>query len=726
MMNRELGRRDFEERAADLRNEPQEHKDLGSITVDPQDGYRTLCEKSLAGLYVIQGDRFSYVNSELCSTLGYESPEELVGKSFWEVIHPDDRGFFKISMEREQDQVSLHNDIVRVLKKDRTVIWVRMRGNPTTYLGRPASVGHLIDITPFKNKEKPLQESFEKYQTILSQMEEGVGEVDLKGNITFANRDEYKIWGHSRGELIGVNYRSYMDEATAKCVYEAYNKVYRTGIPSENIVYEIIRKDGERRTIENSVTPMRDGDKKITGFLVVSRDITQRKKTEEELANHRSRLEALFRSVKDAIITVDPELRVMEANKSTENICGMDIREIQGQVFPQCLNQCSKSCCEVLRQTLEKKITIKEYWIECGHQQRHQQTVSVTSSPLLGPEGNFMGAVLVIRDITLLRDLERELRERHQFQNVIGRSKRMQDVYALLEDLANLETTVLVTGESGTGKDLVARALHCSGHRAFKPFVTVNCSALTESLLESELFGHVKGAFTGAIKDKQGRFQAANGGTHLLDEIGDISPLIQLKLLRVLQEKEFERVGESTPQKVDVRVIACTNKDLKEKVRRGEFREDLYYRLKVVEVALPPLRDRLEDLPLLIDHFRRFFNARFKKNIEGISNEVLSRFMDYSWPGNVRELEHVMEHAYVLCHGGVIVLEHLPLEIRDYDRAEKIVIPKIPVKGPRQDQEILNALNKTGWNKAKAARQLGISRRTIYRKISKHTFANEI
>ncbi|MGA2519010.1 MAG: sigma 54-interacting transcriptional regulator [Thermodesulfobacteriota bacterium] len=726
MMNRELGRRDFEERAADLRNEPQEHKDLGSITVDPQDGYRTLCEKSLAGLYVIQGDRFSYVNSELCSTLGYESPEELVGKSFWEVIHPDDRGFFKISMEREQDQVSLHNDIVRVLKKDRTVIWVRMRGNPTTYLGRPASVGHLIDITPFKNKEKSLQESFEKYQTILSQMEEGVGEVDLKGNITFANRDEYKIWGHSRGELIGVNYRSYMDEATAKCVYEAYNKVYRTGIPSENIVYEIIRKDGERRTIENSVTPMRDGDKKITGFLVVSRDITQRKKTEEELANHRSRLEALFRSVKDAIITVDPELRVMEANKSTENICGMDIREIQGQVFPQCLNQCSKSCCEVLRQTLEKKITIKEYWIECGHQQRHQQTVSVTSSPLLGPEGNFMGAVLVIRDITLLRDLERELRERHQFQNVIGRSKRMQDVYALLEDLANLETTVLVTGESGTGKDLVARALHCSGHRAFKPFVTVNCSALTESLLESELFGHVKGAFTGAIKDKQGRFQAANGGTLLLDEIGDISPLIQLKLLRVLQEKEFERVGESTPQKVDVRVIACTNKDLKEKVRRGEFREDLYYRLKVVEVALPPLRDRLEDLPLLIDHFRRFFNARFKKNIEGISNEVLSRFMDYSWPGNVRELEHVMEHAYVLCHGGVIVLEHLPLEIRDYDRAEKIVIPKIPVKGPRQDQEILNALNKTGWNKAKAARQLGISRRTIYRKISKHTFANEI
>jgi transcriptional regulator with PAS, ATPase and Fis domain len=301
----------------------------------------------------------------------------------------------------------------------------------------------------------------------------------------------------------------------------------------------------------------------------------------------------------------------------------------------------------------------------------------------------------------------------------------MQDIYRLLEDLANLETTVLITGESGTGKELVARALHYSGQRAFKPFVTVNCSALTESLLESELFGHVKGAFTGAIKDKQGRFQAANGGTILLDEIGDISPLIQLKLLRVLQEKVFERVGESTPQKVDVRVIACTNKDLKEKVKKGEFRQDLYYRLKVVEVPLPPLRDRLEDLPLLVDHFCRSFNERFKKNIEGISSEVLSRFMNYPWLGNVRELEHVMEHAFVLCHGRVITLEHLPSEISNDEKTEQITIPKIHGKEPKQAQEILDALNKTDWNKAKAARILGIGRRTIYRKIHQYQFPNE-
>lgn len=301
----------------------------------------------------------------------------------------------------------------------------------------------------------------------------------------------------------------------------------------------------------------------------------------------------------------------------------------------------------------------------------------------------------------------------------------MQNIYSLLEDLSSLDTTVLVTGESGTGKELVARALHYSGNRAFKPFTTVNCSALAESLLESELFGHVKGAFTGAFKDKQGRFAAADGGTILLDEIGDISPMIQLKLLRVLQEKEFERVGESTPQKVDVRVIACTNKDLKEKVKKGEFRQDLYYRLKVVEVALPPLRDRLEDLPLLVDHFRRTFNERFHKDIGGISSEVLSRFMDYAWPGNVRELEHVMEHAFVLCHGGTITLKHLPADIRNGDPVDENPHLKNRVIPGQDVENIREALNKTGWNKSKAARLLGIGRRTIYRKIEDYQLHDE-
>ena len=238
----------------------------------------------------------------------------------------------------------------------------------------------------------------------------------------------------------------------------------------------------------------------------------------------------------------------------------------------------------------------------------------------------------------------------------------MQKIYALIKALAGVQTTVLITGESGTGKELVAEALHLAGDRSHKPLVKVNCSALPESLLESELFGHVKGAFTGAIRDNIGRFHRADGGTIFFDEIGDISPKVQLKLLRVLEEHEFERVGSSATTKVDVRLIAATNKNLFEQVGQGELREDLYYRLKVIEIRLPPLRERHEDIPLLIEHFRKGFNAKFKKNIEAISADVLKAFLKHPWPGNVRELEHTMEHAFVFCNHNIITFDNLPPE----------------------------------------------------------------
>jgi transcriptional regulator with PAS, ATPase and Fis domain len=345
--------------------------------------------------------------------------------------------------------------------------------------------------------------------------------------------------------------------------------------------------------------------------------------------------------------------------------------------------------------------------------------VVLTSSPLIDRDKKFVGAVLVIRDITRVTDLERELRERHKFHNIIGKSSKMQEIYRLLEDLADTDTTVLITGESGTGKELVGRALHYSGIRALKPLITVNCSALAENLLESELFGHIKGAFTGAIRDKVGRFQAADGGTILLDEIGDLSPRIQVKLLRVLEEKEFERVGDSTPIQVDVRVIASTNRNLREMVRLGKFREDLYYRLKVVEINLPPLRERREDIPLLADYFCNLFNKKFKKRIDGISDKVLRLFMQYPWPGNVRELEHAIEHAFVLCHGRTIMVDDLPSEIKEYSYS-RIESPLPEDHAVDDSQEILRALNKTDWNKAKAARLLGVSRQTIYRKIEEY------
>ena len=434
----------------------------------------------------------------------------------------------------------------------------------------------------------------------------------------------------------------------------------------------------------------------------------------DEKEKYRRNLEAIFRSVTDAIVTVDNEMRVIEANDATRSICGIDPKEISGKKVGDCLSWCNKSCIKVLMDTLKGNKTIKEYRVECGQQNRPRQVVVLSSSPLVDSDNRSLGAVLVIRDITRLNALEQELKERYQFHNIIGKSGKMQGVYRLLENLADSETTVLIDGESGTGKELAAEALHYSGVRTSKPLVKVNCSALAENLLESELFGHVKGAFTGAIKDKEGRFEAANHGTIFLDEIGDLSPGLQVKFLRVLQEKEFERVGDNTPIKVDVRVIAATNQDLREKVRRGEFREDLYYRLKVVKVSLPPLRERPEDIPLLVDHFCKSYNKKLKKNIRGVSDQVLRTFMYYPWPGNVRELMHAIEHAYILGQDPAITVDDLPSEIRDYSKS-KIPVPKD--KSTLQPDDIIQALEKTDWNKAKASRLLGVSRQTLYRKI---------
>jgi PAS domain S-box-containing protein len=445
--------------------------------------------------------------------------------------------------------------------------------------------------------------------------------------------------------------------------------------------------------------------------------IEEKDRVEEEKEQYRKNLKAIFGSIKDAIITVDNDMRVIEANEATKEICGVSPEEIIGKPYKEGMARCLLTCLPVLEETITQKKEIREHRVNCTYQMRSGGVVVLNSSPLMNGSERVSGAVLTIRDVTRLNQLERELKVRHQFHQIIGKSKRMQEIFGLIEDLAQTDTTVLITGESGTGKEVVARALHDSGPRALKPMVSVNCSALAETLLESELFGHVKGAFTGAVATKKGRFQVAEGGTIFLDEIGEISPLIQLKLLRVLQEKEFERVGDATTLKADVRVIAATNKDLKEKVSRGSFREDLYYRLKVVEIRIPPLRERTEDIRLLVDHFCARFNRAFEKVIHGVHSDAMELLLRYPWPGNVRELEHALEHAFVLCHDEVILPRHIPAEIVNWSMWNEGTVQKEP---GGDAQAISVALRRSGWNKAKAARMLGVSRQTLYRKLREH------
>jgi PAS domain S-box-containing protein len=451
-------------------------------------------------------------------------------------------------------------------------------------------------------------------------------------------------------------------------------------------------------------------------LLHVARMAFQHKTLQEENEKYRSNLEAIFRSVNDAIITVDKSLSIIEVNKAAEKVCGLD-RGYIGNTFSEISRACSRKCLDALQETISTQKAVEVFRAECGRTGLSRQVVSINASPLLDSNKAFLGAVMVIKDETRLNDLERDLKERQQFHKIVGQSGTMQGIYSLIEDLADVQTTVLITGESGTGKELVAEAIHYSGSRSNKPLVKVNCSALTENLLESELFGHVKGAFTGADRDKVGRFQKADGGTIFLDEIGDISPRMQLRLLRVLQEKVFERVGDSTPVKADVRVIAATNQDLQQRVQRGKMREDLYYRLKVVEISMPPLRERTDDIPFLTSHFIKKMNVKFSKNIESISEDVNTLFMDYSWPGNIRELEHALEHAFIICRQGTITIDHLPQNFKNLPAA-KILLPEEERNIGKE--RLLQALKKSGWNKSKAARMLDVNVRTIYRKLEKY------
>ena len=444
------------------------------------------------------------------------------------------------------------------------------------------------------------------------------------------------------------------------------------------------------------------------------------KAANDEKERYRANLEAIFRSVREAILSVNNESVLIEFNDAARKMCGFSQADIGNPVslLPQTADGRFET---ILAEALKSGQPCEEDRIECRAADGVRKVVSARIYPLLNTQGQSTGVVMMLRDDTHVSNLEMKLREYGQFHRIIGKSEPMQKVYALIKTLAGVQTTVLITGESGTGKELVAEALHMAGDLSDKPLVKVNCSALPESLLESELFGHVKGAFTGAIKDSEGRFQKANGGTIFFDEIGDLSPMVQLKLLRVLEEREFERVGSSATVKANVRVIAATNKNLLEQVSQGILREDLYYRLKVVEIKLPPLRTRTEDIPLLVDHFCERFNAKFKKNIKSVSSDVFQAFLKYSWPGNVRELEHTMEHAFVLCNKSVITYDDLPSDFMKLAGVRR----SRPEAQSDDAGAVLAALNNTDWNKAKAARLLGIDRVTLYRKIKRYGLVRE-
>jgi transcriptional regulator with PAS, ATPase and Fis domain len=343
--------------------------------------------------------------------------------------------------------------------------------------------------------------------------------------------------------------------------------------------------------------------------------------------------------------------------------------------------------------------------------------ISISTAIIEDANGNIIGGVETFRDLSLVEELRKEIEGRYSFADIIGRSPAMQALFDLLPVVADSDSTVLINGESGTGKELVARAIHNLSPRRKKKFVAINCGALPDTLLESELFGHKAGAFTDARKDKPGRFAAADGGTILLDEIGDVSPAMQVRLLRVLQERVYEPLGSVNPVSVDVRVITATHQDLRKLVQEKRFREDLYYRINVFRLDLPALRDRREDIPLLVEHFVSRFNTIQNKDVAGVSDEVMNVLMRCEFPGNARELENAIEHAFVLCKSGLVELRHLPQEILECSGIPAMEVGPGATLRSIEAVHISDALRRHGGSRKAAAEELGIHPTTLRRKI---------
>ena len=458
----------------------------------------------------------------------------------------------------------------------------------------------------------------------------------------------------------------------------------------------------------------------------------ERKKLLQENIKLRRFFETIFSSVRDAIITIDNEMKIVQLNETAKQwlLFSESDKQVRLESYQ---NEMGKACLQDVKEVLSSKQEVREHQIECRKPDGNIRIVSLNAAPLEDGFDAFHGVVIVARDITLI---EPEIADnfRNKFHGFVGSSQAMQRVYNLIENVGKVDTAVLITGESGTGKELAAEALHAESGRRDMPLIKVDCAAMPEDLLESELFGHRKGAFTGADKDRPGRLLQADNGTLFLDEIGDVSPRMQLRLLRFLQEKTFTPVGQDNPVKVNVRIIAATNVDFAEKVKNGSFREDLYYRLKVVEIRLPPLRDRKGGIPILIHHFLSLFREKLKRNIHGISDQAMDALTRYSWPGNVRELRHVIERACVLCEGPTISLDHFPEEIQKpvFHLPEQAAIQaeqtRVAMLPPyiSEEEEIIDILKRARGNKTKAARLLHINRSTLYRKMQRLGIAGDI
>ena len=559
---------------------------------------------------------------------------------------------------------------------------------------------------------------------LVESVSDGIVAISPEGRILYANRSFQERSGYRLEEIVGKHCREVVRESICDTGCP-FSEVLETGKAVDRFDVEVQGRDGEAMSACINFTPLRDASGGVIGVVEVIRDITKLKELKDTLKRtdsmyrrERIKIRTILDNIPSGVYTVDQEMNLLSFNPSLERITGFRSEEVLGK---KCMEVFRSDFCEAgcpLKRSMRTGETLRG--IEMNLRAKDGSVVPIASSTALlrDEDGQPIGGICSFRDLREVHTVPASQGQVRDFLGMVSKNHRMHEIFDLIETVAESDANVLIEGESGTGKELVARAIHRLSGRGEKPFLGVNCASLNENLMESELFGHVRGAFTGAVKDRMGRFEMAEGGTLFLDEVSEIGPHLQAKLLRVVQEREYQRVGETRARKADVRILSATNRRLKDLLPGGSFREDLYYRLNVVSIIPPPLRDRKEDIPVLVDYFldrSRDLRGGLRRRFTPPSMRVL---LEYSWPGNVRELENAVERATICSRGEVIEESALPQEIRRGGAAVPRGTGSFGDRstGPEADR-LKGALARCGGNRTETAAELGVSRVTLWRRM---------
>jgi len=668
-----------------------------------EEQYRGIFECSADAILIFSPDRYIVdVNPAACEMYGY-CREEMIGLLADDII-PDEFYHEFRNFERELGRRGRFHAESANLRKDGTRFYIELRGTPFQYQGRRHLLVLVRDITDRIEAERARRRADERFKVLADSLPQTVFEMDLDGRLTFVNQGGLDVFGYTRKDLeAGLSAFDMFPASEQQRVRQNVGRVLKGELRGEGIEYAALRKDGSEITVTVHAAPIvEDGQPAGVRGIVV--DITEARRVRDAL---RIRNRVVESSV-NPIATADLDGLLTYVNRSFLALWGYEAdQEVLGRPVGEFWHMAQEVSAELLG---------RGSWVGKVSGHRHDQaSLDLRLYATLVPDEHGLPQCTAFSfvDITELTQLRRKFQATAGFAGIVGRDVKMMELFDTIREVAEASVPVLVQGESGTGKELVAAAIHNEGPRAGKPFVAINCGALPDGLLESELFGHVRGAFTGAVRDRKGRFELADGGTIFLDEVGDLSPTMQVKLLRVLQEGTFDPVGGEESVCVDVRVISATNKNLREQVAAGRFREDLFYRLSVVPVTLPPLRDRRNDIPLLAEHLLKRTVEQDNREPVSFSLGAIEAMLDHGWPGNVRELENAIQYALVKCGAGPLEARHLP---------PTVVHPAGHVRPtPRRRRRKLDAasvrqaLTETGGNRVRAARQLGVSRATLYR-----------